>query len=175
MKVGRGRLTIMRPSRFGITVLSAAAAIAAVLQPAPDARATDAAVFKPALKSVAQAPKGKAQTPNDPGYWNPKVAPSFGPCYPFGCDYKGPSYPFGPRYSSPAVPTGPAQVTPHHPSRRWVPGYWAQQWVPQYSTYQVWVPGHYAGTWWVPGHYAQQTAETGGSYHNVWIDGYWAE
>jgi hypothetical protein len=117
---------------------------------------------------------------------------AFGPSYPFGYNYKGPSYPFGNNYSrSPifdhgkqygnygkphyvAPPT--TYVAPVKPAPRWVPGYWGQQWVPQYYTYDAWVPGYFARNGaWMPGYYEQRVGESGGYYERVWVDGYWAE
>lgn len=61
------------------------------------------------------------------------------------------------------------------PSRRWVPGYWSYQWVPQIYTGYVWVPGHWspAGTW-IEGHY-ETRAVTSGYYQPVWVNGYWVD
>jgi hypothetical protein len=81
----------------------------------------------------------------------------------------GPSYPFGRNYARPpAVTQGPV-----HQGARWVPGYWARQWVPQYQYYDVWVPAQYGGAGWIPGHYETQAVEAGGYYQQVWIDGHW--
>ncbi len=98
---------------------------------------------------------------------------NFGPSYPFGYNYKGPSYPFGSNYYRAPVHPPTVHVKPGH---RWVPGYWARQWVPQYYTYQVWVPGYWDvyGAW-VPGYYGTQAGESGGYYQQVWVDGYWSD
>ena len=107
---------------------------------------------------------------------------NFGPSYPFGYNYKGPTYPFGegyyrapaapPRYAYPA----PTYVAPVPVAPRWVPGYWGQQWVPQYYTYDAWVPGYFARNGaWVQGYYEPRMAESGGYYERVWVDGYWTE
>jgi hypothetical protein len=169
----------MRRNRSGITLGFATAAIAAFCLLAPPALATDArpgrvagtALVKPPVRAVAQ-PNGHVN--NHDRAWTDRKHTS-GPCYPFGCNYRGPTYPFGPRYSKAPAHVGPTYVVPRHPGRHWVAGHWAQQWVPQYYTYQVWVPGYYAGTWWVPGHYQQATEESGGYYQQVWVDGYWEE
>jgi hypothetical protein len=60
------------------------------------------------------------------------------------------------------------------PGRCWAPGYWAYQWVPQYTPYHVWVPGYWsvAGTW-VAGHYQTQYYTTG-AYQPYWVEGYWS-
>ncbi len=109
---------------------------------------------------------------------------NFGPSYPFGYNYKGPSYPFGNNYTAPSYPFGnryyspppPVQVAPVRPAPRWVHGYWGQQWVPQYYTYNAWVPGYFARNGaWVQGYYEPRAAESGGYYERVWVDGYWAE
>jgi WXXGXW repeat (2 copies) len=72
------------------------------------------------------------------------------------------------RYVRPAVPRmlGPAG--------RWVQGYWAQQYVPQYYTYYAWIPGYFDDNGlWIEGHYETQVAQAGGLYQNVWVPGYW--
>ena len=98
-----------------------------------------------------------------------------GPAYAFGHDYTGPSYPFGSNYTAPArsglVFTAPAPRAP-----RWVHGYWGQQWVPQHYTYDAWIPGYFAGNGaCVHGRYETQTAESGGHYERVWVEGYGTE
>ena len=51
-----------------------------------------------------------------------------------------------------------------------------QQWVPQYYTYDAWIPGYFAWNGaWVQGRYETQTAESGGYYERVWVEGYWTE
>jgi hypothetical protein len=71
-------------------------------------------------------------------------------------------------YAHPAVPGAPA------PPRMWVQGYWAQQWVPQYYTYNVWVPGYFDDSGhWIEGHYESQVVQNGGLYQTVWVPGYW--
>jgi len=98
---------------------------------------------------------------------------NFGPSYPFGYNYayRGPSYPFGRNYGTP--PTRQAFAPRVAP--RWVPGYWAQQWVPQYYTYEVWIPGYYAADGaWVQGYYDTQATDAG-YYQQVWVDGYWTD
>jgi hypothetical protein len=98
-----------------------------------------------------------------------------GPSYPFGRNYTGPSYPFGNQYSAPARPA-PAFAAPAPRAPRWVHGYWGQQWVPQYYTYDAWIPGYFARNGaWVQGRYDAQTAESGGYYERVWVEGYWTE
>jgi len=64
-------------------------------------------------------------------------------------------------------------VVPSLPVRRWIPGYWTYQWVPQSVSYEVWVPGHWSaeGTW-VPGHYELRTLSTG-YYRPVRVEAYW--
>jgi hypothetical protein len=48
--------------------------------------------------------------------------------------------------------------------------------VPQYYTYDAWIPGYFARNGaWVQGHYETQTAESGGYYDRVWVEGYWTE
>lgn len=107
----------------------------------------------------------------------PAVNPhNFGPSYPFGYGYRGPSYPFGNSYYR--APSHPATmyVAPGRRASRWVPGYWGQQWMPQYYTYDVWVPGYFTGAGaWVQGYYETQAAESGGYYQQIWVDGYWTE
>jgi hypothetical protein len=99
----------------------------------------------------------------------------FGPSYPFGHNYTGPSYPFGTHYSAPARPA-PVFAAPPPPAPRWVHGYWGQQWMPQYYTYDAWIPGYFARNGaWVEGRYEAQTAESGGYYERVWVEGYWTE
>jgi hypothetical protein len=111
---------------------------------------------------------------------------NFGPSYPFGYNYTGPSYPFGRNYTGPSHPFGnqysaparsaPVFAAPPPPAPRWVHGYWAQQWVPRYYTYDAWIPGYFARNGaWVQGHYEAQTAESGGYYERVWVEGYWTE
>jgi hypothetical protein len=111
---------------------------------------------------------------------------NFGPSYPFGHNYTGPSYPFGRSYSAPAYPFGnqfsapsrsaPVFAAPAPRTPRWVHGYWGQQWMPQYYTYDAWIPGYFARNGaWIQGRYETQTAESGGYYERVWVDGYWAE
>lgn len=109
---------------------------------------------------------------------------NFGPSYPFGRNYTGPSYPFGRNYTGPSYPfgnnyTAPAIVEPAPappPQRRWMNGYWAQQWVPQTYVYDAWVPGYFTRSGrWVQGYYEQRVAESGGYYERVWVDGYWTE
>jgi hypothetical protein len=110
---------------------------------------------------------------------------NFGPSYPFGYNYKGPTYPFGEGYyRAPLAPPrhqyyvapAPAYVAPARPAPQWVPGYWGQQWVPQYYTYDAWVPGYFARNGaWVQGYYEPRVAESGGYYERVWVDGYWTE
>jgi hypothetical protein len=57
-----------------------------------------------------------------------------------------------------------------------VHGYWGQQWVPQYYTYDAWIPGYFAQNGaWIQGRYETQTAESGGYYEQVWVEGYWTE
>jgi len=111
---------------------------------------------------------------------------NFGPSYPFGYNYTGPSYPFGRNYTGPSYPFGnqysgpsrpaPVVAAPAPRAPRWVRGYWGQQWVPQYYTYDAWIPGYFAGNGaWIQGRYETQTAESGGYYERVWVDGYWTE
>lgn len=84
----------------------------------------------------------------------------------------GPSYPFGYNYTrSPAVRHSPPVRT--HGAPRWVAGYWGQQWVPLYQTYDVWVPHYYGPGGWAGGYYEPQTVESGGYYEQVWVDGHW--
>ena len=98
----------------------------------------------------------------------------FGPSYPFGYHYTGPSYPFGNRYSAPR--SAPVFAAPPPRARHWVHGYWGQQWEPQYYTYDAWIPGYFARNGaWIQGRYETQTAESGGYYERVWVDGYWTE
>ena len=110
----------------------------------------------------------------------------FGPSYPFGYNYKGPTYPFGEGYyrapvAPPRITTTPCSAAPTYAAPaplapRWVPGYWGQQWVPQYYTYDAWVPGYFARNGgWVQGYYESRVAESGGHYERVWVDGYWTE
>jgi hypothetical protein len=177
---------MMNWGRFTITIATgAAAALSALVLLIIPAQATAAGAApvvlaqgplgaKPALKDATPSPAKKYGGWDADRNWQARKPHVTGPCYPFGCDYRGPSYPFGPHYNRAPVYAGPVYVTPTYP-RRWIAGYWTQQWVPQYSAYQVWVPGYYAGTWWVPGHYEQQSAETGGYYQQVWVDGYWEE
>ena len=110
---------------------------------------------------------------------------NFGPSYPFGYNYTGPSYPFGRNYTGPSYPFGnqysaprsaPVFAAPAPRAPRWVHGYWGQQWVPQYYTYDAWIPGYFARNGaWVQGRYETQTAESGGYYERVWVEGYWTE
>jgi hypothetical protein len=111
---------------------------------------------------------------------------NFGPSYPFGYNYSGPSYPFGRTYTGPSYPFGnqssvparsaPVFAAPSPRAHRWVHGYWGQQWMPQYYTYDAWIPGYFAQNGaWIQGRYATQTAESGGWYERVWVDGYWTE
>ena len=111
---------------------------------------------------------------------------NFGPSYPFGYNYTGPSYPFGRNYTGPTYPFGnqysaparsaPVFAAPTPPAPRWVHGYWGQQWVPQYYTYDAWIPGYFARNGaWVQGRYETRTAESGGYYERVWVEGYWTE
>jgi hypothetical protein len=111
---------------------------------------------------------------------------NFGPSYPFGHDYRGPSYPFGRSYAGPSYPFGnqysapgrsaPVYAAPVPRAPRWVHGYWGQQWVPQYYTYDAWIPGYFARNGaWILGRYETQTGESGGYYERVWVDGYWTE
>src|SRR5262249_42264611 len=91
----------------------------------------------------AGSPGGAAQR-GLPGY-PPNASPhNFGPSYPFGSHYAGPSYPFGRTYTRPSHPSNQFTqfVPPPATAPRWVPGHWAQQWMPQYYTYNVWVPGY---------------------------------
>ena len=116
---------------------------------------------------------------------NPPNGQNFGPSYPFGYNYTGPSYPFGRNYTGPSYPFGNQYSAPRSApvfgaqpprARRWVHGYWGQQWVPQYYTYDAWIPGYFAWNGaWVQGHYETQTAESGGYYDRVWVEGYWTE
>jgi hypothetical protein len=111
----------------------------------------------------------------------------FGPSYPFGYHHAGPSYPFGRNYTGPAYPFGnqyysaparsaPVVAAPPPPAPRWVHGYWAQWWVPQYYTDNAWIPGYFARNGaWVQGRYAAQMVESGGYYERVWVEGYWSE
>ena len=111
---------------------------------------------------------------------------NFGPSYPFGYNYTGPSYPFGRNYTGSAYPFGnqysapqrsaPVFAAPAPRAPRWMHGYWGQQWVPQYYTYDAWIPGYFARNGaWVQGRYEAQTAESGGYYDRVWVEGYWTE
>ena len=85
-----------------------------------------------------------------------------------------PSYPFGNQYSAPR--SAPVFAAPAPRAPRWVHGYWGQQWVPQYYTYDAWIPGYFARNGaWVQGRYETQTAESGGYYERVWVEGYWTE
>lgn len=66
----------------------------------------------------------------------------------------------------------------HHFQRRthsgpvYVPGYWADQWVPTAYTTYVWVPGYItADGSWLGGYYQPQVV-TGGYYRRVWVGGY---
>src|SRR5262245_5363682 len=96
-----------------------------------------------------------------------KIVPpahNFGPSYPFGYNYTGQSSVFGPSYYA------PRQVSP-----RWIPGYWGQQWMPLYSSYDVWRPGYYTHGGWIPGQYETQVVQSGGYYQPVWVNGYWAQ
>ena len=118
--------------------------------------------------------------PSNPAYGSQH---NFGPSYPFGYNYTGPSYPFGRNYTGPSYPFGnrysaPARSAPAFaaPAPRWVHGYWGRQWVPQYYTYEVWVPGYFAQNGaWIQGCYEPRTAESGGYYEQVWVEGYWSE
>ena len=111
---------------------------------------------------------------------------NFGPSYPFGYNYTGPSYPFGRSYTGPAYPFGnqysapppsaPVIAVPPPRAPRWIHGYWGQQWVPQYYTYDAWIPGYFARSGaWIQGRYETQTAESGGYYERVWVEGHWTE
>ena len=130
----------------------------------------------------------------DAGALQQRLAPSnsangsqlnFGPSYPFGYNYTGPSYPFGRNYTGPSYPFGNQYSAPRSApvfgaqpprARRWVHGYWGQQWVPQYYTYDAWIPGYFARNGaWIQGRYETQTAESGGYYERVWVEGYWTE
>jgi hypothetical protein len=117
---------------------------------------------------------------------NPANGQNFGPSYPFGYNYTGPSYPFGRNYTGPSYPFGnqysaparsaPVFAAPAPRAPRWVHGYWGQQWVPQYYTYDAWIPGYFARNGaWVQGRYEAQTAESVGYYERVWVEGYWTE
>src|SRR5436309_11307750 len=70
-----------------------------------------------------------APAPNRSGFYHPQPQ-NFGPCYPFGCNYRGPSYPFGNNYARPPAPVT-TYVNPGHVARRWVSPHWARQWLPQ--------------------------------------------
>ena len=88
--------------------------------------------------------------------------------------YTGPAYPFGNQYSAPRA--APVFAAPAPRAPRWVHGYWGQQWVPQYYTYDAWIPGYFAGNGaWIQGRYEPRTAESGGYYERVWVEGYWTE
>src|SRR5262245_1238406 len=156
-----------RQSGFAAMLAVTAAVFAAVgLVSASPAWATDPALSAAAGRSSAPAVR---QAPRRVVDQNPQaavVAPqprrtpippqvlqhNFGPSYPFGYNYafRRPSYPFGPNYTSPPA----RHVFAHRVGPRWVPGYWGQQWVPQYYTYDVWMPGYYApdGAW-IQGYY----------------------
>jgi len=113
-----------------------------------------------------------------PGYAPGASLHDFGPSYPFGYHYAGPSYPFGRNSTQPAHPLNRVArpVPPPVAAPRWVQGHWAQQWMPQYYTYDAWVPGYFARNGaWVQGYYETRTAESGGYYQQVWVDGYWCE
>ena len=100
---------------------------------------------------------------------------TFGPSSPFGYNYPGPSYPFGNQYAAPPRPA-PIFAAPAPRAPRWVHGYWGQQWVPQYYTYDAWIPGYFARNGaWIQGRYEVQTVESGGYYERVWVEGYWTE
>ena len=178
-----------------IVAMSAALAVFAVVR---DARATEQMMAGgPAVRSgspahgggrilrrvgdPAASPERRAPVgPQPPAGSQHNFGPSYpfgynytGPSYPFGRDYAGPSYPFGNYYTSPAPAPAPA---PARPAGRWVQGYWAQQWVPQYYSYDAWVPGYFARNGaWVQGYYESRLAESGGYYERVWVDGYWTE
>lgn len=64
-------------------------------------------------------------------------------------------------------------VVPAPPPRRWVPGHWTYQWIPQSLTHEVWVPGRWSleGTW-IPGRY-EPRAISAGYYRPLWVEGYW--
>jgi hypothetical protein len=120
--------------------------------------------------------------PSNPPFGSQNFGPSYpfgynyaGPSYPFGRNYTGPSYPFANQYSAPAR-SSPVFAEPTARAPRWVHGYWAQQWVPQYYTYDAWIPGYFTRNGaWIQGRYETQTAESVGYYERVWVDGYWTE
>jgi hypothetical protein len=125
-------------------------------------------VVGPAAPAVvrAQAPPstgGYVPVPPNPGV-PPMRAPA--PTWSLPNHNFGPSYPFGYNYTGPSVPSA---------GTRWIPGHWAQVWVPQNQVYSVWVDGYYAADGsWVDGHYEQQVVP-GGGYRQVWVNGYWAQ
>ena len=112
-----------------------------------------------------------------------------------GSQHIGPSYPFGSTRAVLSVrqelyrpllsvrqpvlgscAAAPVFAAPPPPAPRWVHGYWGQQWVPQYYTYDAWIPGYFARNGaWVQGRYEPRTAESGGYYERVWVEGYWTE
>lgn len=100
-------------------------------------------------------------------YSQPYSSHPFAGGYP-AARYPAPVYPVyvNPGYSTVIVDQSPAY---------WVSGYWAQQWVPVYSMYQVWCPPYYdqRGLW-IEGRWEDRTVENGGYYDRVWVEGHWA-
>jgi hypothetical protein len=140
---------------------------------APVAQSGNADVAGPAQRLVPSNPANGSQQNFGPSY--PFGYNYTGPSYPFGRNYTGPSYPFGNQYSAPAR-SAPVFAAPPPRAHRWVRGYWGQQWVPQYYTYDAWIPGYFARNGaWIQGRYETQTAESGGYYEQVWVEGYWTE
>ncbi len=172
----------MRQSRSGLrSWIGAGVFIAAIAVVAAPAAATGASepvrrgpvVVGPGNTVVVQSPSKVIVQSPAPSY-APKHAHGYtearhssGACYPFGCDYRGPSYPFGKQSAKAPVPA--------YVGRRWVSPHWAPQWVPQYYVYQVWVPSYFSDAGWVQGYYEDRSAESGGYYQQVWVDGYWEE
>jgi hypothetical protein len=75
---------------------------------------------------------------------------------------------------APRVPHVPPVFVAPAPIPRWVPGYWAYQWLPHVSTAHVYVPGYFtADGLWVESHYEARVTQTG-AYQPVWVQGYWA-
>ena len=184
---------MIRQRRSMMLELAVATVAAVIVVAAAPAWATDPASTHNRVAVRAGAPVAQSGNPDLAGHHHHRVprivAPgsehNFGPSYPFGRDYAGPSYPFGRTYTGPSYPSrqqysAPARQTPvvvtSPPSTpRWVPAHWAQQWVPQYYTYDAWVPGYFGRNGWVEGRYERQVAESGGHYDRIWVEGYWAE
>ena len=166
----------------------AAVAVASILVAGPASATGPLSSRNPTTAPVVQPGKADAGEPQhqrvlrNPAFGSDN---NFGPSYPFGHNYTGPSYPFGRNYTGPSYPFGnrysaprsaPVFAAPPPRASRWVHGYWGQQWVPQYYTYDAWIPGYFARNGaWIQGRYETQTAESGGYYEQVWVEGYWTE